>query len=218
MPPRIGGSRALRILLVEDDGRMRSLVRRGLTEHGHVVDVAVTGPEALALGGRDAFDVLVLDVMLPECSGVDVIRQLRSGAVCTPALMLTAKDSVADVVASLDAGADDYLTKPFSFAVLLARIRALGRRSAASPAVRLAVADLVLDVGARTVCRRGLPVGLTCTEFNLLERLMRRAGRVVTRQALVDHAWGTGRAVEANRSTRSSSPFARSLITGDGRA
>jgi DNA-binding response OmpR family regulator len=188
----------VRILLVEDDARMRALVRRGLAEHGHAVDVAATGPEALTLARSGEFDVLVLDVMLPGCSGVDVIRRLRADSVPTPALMLTARDAAADVVSSLDAGADDYLTKPFSFAVLLARIRALGRRGPAVHEVRLQVADLILDSGVHAVTRAGAQVPLTRTEFSLLECLMRHAGRVVTRQVLVDRVWSGGREVESN--------------------
>jgi DNA-binding response OmpR family regulator len=197
-PGRIGQNGAVRILLVEDDARMRALVRRGLTEHGHAVEVAATGPDALTLARSGEFDVLVLDVMLPGCSGVDVIRRLRADAVPTPALMLTARDAAADVVSSLDAGADDYLTKPFSFAVLLARIRALGRRGPAVQEVRLQVADLVLDSGVHAVTRAGAAVPLTRTEFSLLECLMRHAGRVVTRQVLVDRVWSGGREVESN--------------------
>jgi DNA-binding response OmpR family regulator len=188
----------VRILLVEDDARMRALVRRGLAEHGHAVEVAATGPDALIQARSGEFDVLVLDVMLPGCSGVDVIRRLRADSVPTPALMLTARDAAADVVSSLDAGADDYLTKPFSFAVLLARIRALGRRGPAVQEVRLQVADLVLDSGVHAVTRAGAPVSLTRTEFSLLECLMRHAGRVVTRQVLVDRVWSGGREVESN--------------------
>jgi DNA-binding response OmpR family regulator len=188
----------VRILLAEDDARMRALVRRGLTEHGHTVEVAAAGPDALTLARSGEFDVLVLDVMLPGCTGVDVVRALRAESVPTPALMLTARDTAADVVSSLDAGADDYLTKPFSFAVLLARIRALGRRGPALHEIRLQVADLVLDSGVHVVTRAGAAVPLTRTEFSLLECLMRHAGRVVTRQALVERVWSGGREVESN--------------------
>src|SRR5579862_2268331 len=188
----------VRILLVEDDARMRAILRRGLTEHGHAVEVAATGPDAIDLARAGSFDVLVLDVMLPGCSGVDVVRRIRADAVRTPALMLTARDASADVVSSLDAGADDYLTKPFSFAVLLARLRALGRRGPAVQEVRLQVADLVLDASVHSVTRAGAPVVLTRTEFSLLECLMRHAGRVVSRQTLVDRVWSGGREVESN--------------------
>jgi two-component system OmpR family response regulator len=188
----------VRILLVEDDARMCALVRRGLIEHGHAVETAATGPEAIELALAAEFDVLVLDVMLPGLTGVDVIERLRARAIRTPAIMLTARDAAADIVSSLDAGADDYLTKPFSFSVLLARLRALGRRGPAVQEVRLQVGDLVLDAGTHTVTRGGRPVVLTRTEFHLLECLMRQAGRVVRRQALVERVWSGGRDVESN--------------------
>jgi two-component system response regulator MprA len=188
----------VRLLLVEDDARMRALVRRGLLEQGHTVATAATGPAAVEAATTGEFDVLVIDVMLPGCSGVEVIRQLRDQGIRTPALMLTALDATADIVASLDAGADDHLTKPFSFAVLLARIRALGRRGPAVHDTRVQVADLSLDAGTHTVTRGGAAVALTRTEFALLECLMRQAGRVVTRQTLADRVWGPGRDVESN--------------------
>lgn len=188
----------MRILLVEDDARMRVLVRRGLVEEGHAVATAATGPAAIEAAATGEFDVLVIDVMLPGCSGVEVVRRLREQGVRSPALMLTALDATADIVASLDAGADDHLTKPFSFAVLLARLRALGRRGPAVQDTRIQVADLVLDAGTHTVTRGHTPVALTRTEFALLECLMRHAGRVVTRHALVDRVWGPGRDVESN--------------------
>src|SRR5262245_5100461 len=126
---------------------MRALVSRGLGEAGHRVEVASTGPAGVAAGAASDFDVLVVDVMLPGCSGVDVVRRLRASGNRTPALMLTARDSPSDIVAALDAGADDYLVKPFAFAVLLARLRALGRRSPIVQPVRMQIADLSLDVG-----------------------------------------------------------------------
>jgi len=188
----------VRILLVEDDARMRALVRRGLAEHGHRVEVATTGPDAVDSATASTPDVIVLDLMLPGFDGVEVVRRLRARDVRVPVLMLTARDAVSDVVSSLDAGADDYLAKPFSFAVLLARIRALGRRGPAVQEVRLQVADLSMDLGARSVVRDGEALTLTRTEFNLLEHLLRHAGRVVTRQSLTDALWGTGRQVESN--------------------
>jgi DNA-binding response OmpR family regulator len=188
----------VRILLVEDDARMRALVRRGLMESGHVVTTAATGPAAIDAATADEFDVLVIDIMLPGCSGVDVVRRLRAQGVRSPALMLTALDAAADIVSSLDAGADDHLAKPFSFAVLLARLRALGRRGPAVHDTRVQVADLVIDAGTHTVTRAAEPIALTRTEFSLLECLMRHAGRVVTRQTLVDRVWGPGRDVESN--------------------
>lgn len=188
----------MRILLVEDDTRMRALVRRGLVEQGHTVNAAATGPDAILAASTDEFDVLVIDVMLPGCSGVEVVRRLRERGVRSPVLMLTALDAPADIVASLDAGADDHLTKPFSFAVLLARLRALGRRGPAVHDTRVQVADLVIDSGTHTVTRGSTVVPLTRTEFSLLECLMRHAGRVVPRQTLVDRVWGPGRDIESN--------------------
>jgi two-component system, OmpR family, response regulator PrrA len=188
----------MRILLVEDDARMRALVRRGLAEHGHVVEVAGTGPAALDAARASQFDVVVLDVMLPGCSGVDVARRLRESRNPAAVLMLTARDAVADIVAGLDAGADDYLVKPFAFKVLLARLRALGRRPPAVHTNRFQVADLVLDSEARVVTRGGTVIPLTRTEFNLLECLVRNTGRVATREMLVERVWGADRDVEAN--------------------
>jgi two-component system response regulator MprA len=188
----------VRILLVEDDPRMRALVRRGLSEQGHAVEVADTGIVALDLAQAEHFDVIVLDVMLPGIDGVEVARRLRARADPTPVLMLTARDAAADIVSGLDAGADDYLAKPFSFKVLLARVRALGRRGSAAEAVSLRVADLALDTSARLVTRAGARLSLTRTEFNLLECLMRQAGRVVTRQMIVERLWGGERDVGSN--------------------
>jgi two-component system OmpR family response regulator len=189
---------AVRLLLVEDDSRMRALVRRGLSEHGHVVDAAATGPDAVTMAGSAEFDAIVLDVMLPGCDGVDVVRQLRERHNATPVLMLTARDAAADVVRALDAGADDYLAKPFALAVLLARLRALGRRRPLVQGVRLQAADLTLDPISRIVRRAGATIRLTRTEHNLLECLLLQPGRVVTREQLVDRVWGDGREVESN--------------------
>jgi len=188
----------VRILYVEDDARMRALVGRGLTEEGHSVLAVGDAAAALEQALASPFDVIVLDVMLPDGSGVEVVRDLRARARVTPVLMLTARDTHADVVAGLDAGADDYLTKPFAFDVLLARLRALARRAPLQHAGALAHGDLILDPAAHTVRRAGAPVALTPTEFRLLECLLRRAGRVVTRQALIESLWGFERDVEAN--------------------
>jgi two-component system response regulator MprA len=136
--------------------------------------------------------------MLPGFDGVEVVQRLRARANRTPVLMLTARDAASEVVRALDAGADDYLAKPFSFAVLVARLRALGRRGPPSHTAQLTVADLRLDPAARTVTRAGVPIALTRTEHNLLECLMRDAGRVVTRRVLTDRLWGNDRAVESN--------------------
>ena len=180
----------MRILFVEDDPRMRLLVRRGLLEEGHVVDSAANTPSALECARETPYDVMVIDVMLPGPSGLDLVRSLRGAGNRTPALMLTARDAATDVVAGLDAGADDYLTKPFSFKVLLARLRALVRRPPLARGGVLQVADLQLDDAAHTVRRGEEIVPLTRTEYNLLECLMRQAGRVVTRERLMTTLWG----------------------------
>src|SRR5262245_38857559 len=188
----------MRILLVEDEPRMRALVRRGLVEAGHRVDLASSGPEAVATAADADLDVLVVDVLLPGFDGVEVVRRLRRKQCRAPALMLTARDAATDIVAALDAGADDYLVKPFAFAVLLARIRALGRRGPVASPVCIEVGDLSLDVARHVVTRGREVIALTRTEFSLLECLMRRAGRVMMRNALIEHVWGSDRPVEAN--------------------
>jgi two-component system response regulator MprA len=200
---------------VEDDARMRALVKRGLDEHGHTVETASTGPEALAMAGGQPFDAIVLDVMLPGIDGIGVVEALRGAGTRTPVLMLTARDASADVVRALDAGADDYLAKPFAFAVLLARLRALGRRGPASQGPRLQVADVLLDPAARMVSRGGDAIVLTRTEHNLLECLMRHAGRVVTRQMLIDHVWSGERHVESNTLDVFVKSLRQKLDTGD---
>jgi len=188
----------MRILLVEDDPRMAGLLDRGLTEEGHVVDRASTGRKALETSPSANFDVIVLDVMLPDLDGFEVLRRLRGTGDRTPVLLLTARDANADVVRGLNTGADDYLTKPFSFDVLLARLRALGRRGPPIHGVELRVGDLTVDPATRRAARAGVALSLTRTEFSLLEYLMRRAGRVVTRQALIEGVWGPRRDVEDN--------------------
>ena len=188
----------MRILLAEDDPRMSALLQRGFTEEGHVVDRTESGSKALDAALAAEFDVVVLDVTLPDLDGFDVLRRLRERGNRTPVLMLTARDANADVVRGLNAGADDYLTKPFSFEVLLARIQALARRGPSVQTVRLQVADLILDPVTHTVTRGSAALSLTRTEFILLEYLMRRSGRVVTRRALIEGVWGSDRDVEDN--------------------
>jgi DNA-binding response OmpR family regulator len=188
----------VRVLLVEDDSRMRAVVRRGLVEHAHVVDVAANARAALAALASSAVDVIVLDVMLPDASGLEVVRTLRDRADATPVLMLTARDTPDDIAAGLDAGADDYLVKPFAFKVLLARLRALGRRPPAPASLTRQVADIAIDDAAHSVTRAGVPVALTRTEFVLLDCLMRNAGRVVTRRTLLELMGGGRREVESN--------------------
>jgi DNA-binding response OmpR family regulator len=188
----------MRILIVEDERRMAEVLRKGLTEEGHAVDMAHAGPEGLSLAGETAYDVIVLDVMLPGCSGLEVARHLRCARNPVPILMLTARDTDADVVAGLDAGADDYLVKPFSFDVLLARVRAVARRGPVSRGPVMTVGDLSLDPATHAVHRGGKRLDLTRTEFALLEFLMRRAGAVVARDTLIAGVWGHDRQIEDN--------------------
>jgi two-component system OmpR family response regulator len=179
----------LRVLVVEDHDRMADMLRRGLEEDGYAVDTATTGEDGLWMASESPYDAIVLDVMLPAADGFEVCRKLRAAGNWAPVLMLTAKDAVDDRVRGLDAGADDYLTKPFSFEELLARLRALLRRgSEARPAV-LRVGDLVLDPARHAVERGDERIDLTAKEFSLLEYFMRRAGQVLTRSELIDHVW-----------------------------
>lgn len=188
----------MRILVIEDDAKMAELLRRGLSREGHLVDVAGDGLKGLEKGQSLTFDAIVLDIMLPGLDGLSVARRLRSGGVRAPIMMLTARDSVPDIVRGLDVGADDYLTKPFSFEVLAARLRVIARRSASESGSTFQVADLTLDTQKHEVHRGRRPITLTRTEFMLLEYLMRRAGRVVSRDDLIEAVWGIDRDVESN--------------------
>ena len=179
----------MRILVVEDELKMASLLRRGLVEEGHAVDVARTGDDALWMAGAAEYDAIVLDLMLPGVDGLEVCRRVRESGVWAPVLMLTARDAVADRVAGLDAGADDYLAKPFSFAELVARIRALVRRGGSERPAVLEVGDLRLDPATRQVWRGATEVKLSAKEFALLETFMRRPGQVLSRYQLLEHAW-----------------------------
>lgn len=179
----------MRILVVEDELKMASLLRRGLLEEGHAADVARTGEDALWMARAVSYDAIVLDLMLPGLDGFDVCRRLRASEVWTPVLMLTARDGVDDRVTGLDAGADDYLTKPFSFAELLARLRSLARRGAAERPAVLEVGDLRLDPAARRVWRGEVEVTLSAKEFAVLEAFMRHPGDVLSRYQLLEHAW-----------------------------
>jgi DNA-binding response OmpR family regulator len=191
-------SGTLRVLIVEDDRKMADLLQKGLREEGHNASVAYDGLNGFNLANGYGFDAIVLDVMMPGLSGFEVVRRLRSARIDTPVLMLTGRDADEDVVNGLNQGADDYLTKPFSFEVLLARLRALTRRGAAGNGTRLQVADLLLDTDAHEVRRGRSPVYLTRTEYKLLECLMQNAGRVVTRSTLIEAVWGYERDVENN--------------------
>lgn len=177
---------------------MLALLRRGLSEEGHNVVCASDGSEGWELAHAYEFDAIVLDIMLPRMNGFELAAKLRRENVATPVVMLTAKDSVPDVVRGLDAGADDYLTKPFSFNELLARLRAVQRRSTPRLQNRLQVADLILDPESREVSRAGISITLTRTEYSLLERLMYRAGKVVPRHSLIESVWGFDREIEEN--------------------
>jgi two-component system OmpR family response regulator len=179
----------MRVLIVEDELRMASLIRRGLTNEGLAADVAVRGADALWMAEAHDYDAVLLDVMLPDVNGFEVCRRLRAAGVWAPVLMLTARDSVEDRVAGLDSGADDYLVKPFSFAELLARLRALARRGDGERPAVLVVDDLRLDPATRDVVRGSTPIQLTAKEFALLETFMRRAGEVLSRLHLLEHAW-----------------------------
>lgn len=187
------------VLVIEDERRLSQLVRRVLEEEGHTVDVAFDGEEGLAMGLDGTHDVIVLDVMLPQMNGIDVCKELRRKKVDTPVLMLTALDAVEDRVNGLDAGADDYLPKPFAFQELLARIRALSRRRVATAdPLSLEVEDLELDVRRRRAERAGQAIDLSPKEFQLLEFMMRNHGRVLTRTQILDHLWGYDFATDSN--------------------
>jgi two-component system, OmpR family, response regulator len=179
----------MRVLVAEDDVKMAGLLKRGLEEEGYAVDVARTGAEALWAGSENPYDVVLLDVMLPDLDGLEVCRRLRTANRWAPVLMLTARDAVPDRVAGLDAGADDYLAKPFSFSELLARMRALVRRGPSERPAVLSAGDLELDPATKRVRREGRPIDLTPKEFALLEYFMRHPGEVLSRTRLIEHVW-----------------------------
>jgi len=179
----------MRLLVVEDEARIARFIRRGLEEEGHAVDVATDGDEAIVLATTNDYDVILLDILLPRRNGLAVCHDLRQRNVATPILMLTAKDSVQDKVAGLNSGADDYLTKPFSFDELVARVNALTRRQALARSPILSVADLTLDPISHDVRRGGDPVELTNKEYALLALLMRRPGQVLTRTQIAQQIW-----------------------------
>jgi two-component system OmpR family response regulator len=179
----------MRLLVVEDEPKMAEVVRRALEREGYAVDRAESGDEALWAATEHPYDGVVLDAMIPAPDGFEVARRLRFTGNAVPILMLTARDAVGDRVAGLDAGADDYLTKPFALAELLARVRALVRRGPAELPPVLVVGDLELDPSTRTVRRAGHDLDLTPKAFAVLEELMRRPGQVVTRGELIEHVW-----------------------------
>jgi two-component system, OmpR family, response regulator len=179
----------VRVLIVEDELKMASVLHRGLRAEGMLADVALKGEDALWMAGSTAYDAIVLDVMLPGMDGFEVCRRLRESGVWAAVLLLTARDAVDDRVVGLDNGADDYLTKPFSFAELLARLRALSRRGPVERPTILSVGDLTLDPATRQVRRGEAPIDLTTKEFLLLEAFMRRAGEVLDRVQLLERGW-----------------------------
>ena len=179
----------MRVLVVEDEIRMAGLLKRGLAEEGHAVDIAHDGPEGLWLATENPYGAIVLDVMLPGFDGFELCRRLREAGRWAPVLMLTARDSVGDRVRGLDAGADDYLVKPFSLLELAARLRALARRDDQSRPVNLIVGDLKLDPAAKRVWRAGTELHLSPKEFSLLELFLRYPGQVLTRSQIIDAVW-----------------------------
>jgi two-component system OmpR family response regulator len=179
----------MRVLVVEDDPKMAALIRRGLCEEGLTVDVTVRGEDALWMAGSTAYDALVLDVLLPGIDGFETCRRLRADGTWTPVLLLTARDAVEDRIAGLDGGADDYLTKPFSFGELLARLRALARRGQPERPTVLEAGTLRLDPATRQVFRGDTEIALSQREFALLEAFMRRPGEALSRLELLERAW-----------------------------
>lgn len=179
----------MHVLVVEDETKMAALIRRGLIEQGLTVDVVSSGEEAVAICSASSHDAIVLDVILPGINGVETCSRLREDGVWTPILMLTARGALEDRIAGLDGGADDYMTKPFSFAELLARLRALDRRGQGDRARALKVGDLRLDPLTRQIWRGSTEIALSTKEFSLLEAFMRRPGHVLTRLQLLEHAW-----------------------------
>jgi DNA-binding response OmpR family regulator len=188
----------VRVLVVEDERRLAAAVRRGLQAEGFAVDLAGNGEDGLHLARQGEYDAVVLDLMLPKLSGYQVCQQLRAEKNWVPILILSAKDGEYDQADGLDLGADDYLTKPFSYVVLAARLRALLRRGAAPRPVQLQAGDLTLDPGTRRVCRGEAEIALTAREFSLLEFFLRRPGQVVSKTALLEHVWDAYDSVDPN--------------------
>ena len=179
----------MRILVIEDEKKITDFIKRGLREEGYAADVAYDGEQGFFLAKTNTYDLILLDLMLPKMDGLSVCKKLRAEGVSTPIIMVTAKDTVKDKVVGLDSGADDYLTKPFAFEELLARMRAVLRKKDAKSVNKLQVDDLVLDLLTHKVTRAGKEITLTSKEYSLLEYLMRNAGSVVTRTMISEHVW-----------------------------
>jgi len=179
----------MRILVVEDEKKVGSFIKKGLEEENYAVDIAYDGEEGLTLAQINEYDLILLDIMLPRLDGMEVLRQIRRNGSNVPILMLTAKDSVGDIVSGLDGGSDDYLTKPFSFDELVARVRALLRRKAKEKTDLLTVGDLSLSTSTHRVKRGGREIELTAKEYALLEYFMRNPNRVLTRALITEHVW-----------------------------
>ena len=179
----------MRLLVVEDSSKMASILRRGLTEEGYAIDVVSNGVDAVWMATEESFDAIILDVVLPDIDGFEVCRRLRRAARWAPLLMLTARDDVSDRVRGLDAGADDYLTKPFAFEELFARVRSLVRRGPRERSAVLEVGDLALDPAEHSVRRGSEPIHVTPKEFALLQYFMQHAGEALTRPRLLEHVW-----------------------------
>ncbi|HEY6843893.1 MAG TPA: response regulator transcription factor [Thermoanaerobaculia bacterium] len=180
----------MRLLLVEDDTDVARFIRKGLMEESYAVDVAVDGESALEMAAVNTYDGIILDLLIPQPDGMEVCRALRADGVGIPVLMLTARDTVEDKVAGLDAGADDYLAKPFQFRELLARVRAMLRRGGAKISSVFSVGDLAIDSGSHRVTVNGQSLLLTTKEYAVLEYLARNAGRIVSREEIAEHVWG----------------------------
>jgi heavy metal response regulator len=179
----------VRLLVVEDENKVASFIKKGLEEEGYAVDLAADGEAGLAMALERVHDLIILDIRLPKMDGLQVLQTLRQDKITTPVLLLTVRATIEDKVLGLDAGADDYLTKPFAFQELVARVRALLRRRAETEPTTLRVGDLSLDPARRTVTRGGVKIDLTAREFSLLDYFMRNPGRVLTRTMIAEHVW-----------------------------